>query len=434
MEEISIEGLSHEGRGIAHLNGKTIFIENALPEERVRFQYTNIHGSYDEGKTVAILHASPNRVEPPCAYHALCGGCSLQHLTPEAQLKHKETMLLEQLKHFGQVEPENILEPLKGPTLGYRHKARLGVRYVKKKEKLVVGFREKNGRYITDIQTCSILHASIGEKIGLLQALLNTFSHVESIPQIEVAVGDSETALVIRHLETLSDTEVRSLIDFSKEHAFSIYLQPNSLSSVYKLSPDDKKNELSYSLTDHSITLYFHPCHFTQINPSINRLMIHRAKEWLDLQASDHLLDLFCGLGNFSLPLSKYCASVSGVEGELVLVEKARENARRNQLTHVDFYLSNLSETIKSQAWMSRNFNKLLLDPPRTGALEIIQQLHDRSFDCIVYISCNPSTFARDAGELVHQQNYRLAQISVMDMFPHTTHVESIGLFLKRKK
>lgn len=429
--EASIESLSHDGRGIAHINGKTIFIEQALPHERIRFQLTNKHGTYDEGKTIEILQASPFRKQPPCPYHAVCGGCSLQHVDPNEQLKHKESVLLDQLKHFGQVLPETVHTPITSPSLGYRNKARLGLRYVAKKDKLLIGFREKNGRYITDIQQCLVLHPSMGLKINSLQQLLNAFEHKRSIPQIEVAVGDKETALVIRHLEPLSPIETQALIQFAETEKLSIYLQPEKMSSIYKLFPVDSPDDIYYILPDDSLTLFFHPCDFTQINPSVNISMVRQAKAWLALQSHDRLLDLFCGVGNFSLPLSKHCQSVTGIEGDPMMVEKAKKNAAWNQRSSVEFFQSNLADSVTSQPWFHRSYSKLLLDPPRSGALEILKQLAKHPFDRIVYISCNPATLARDAAELVHQQHYRLVQVNVMDMFPHTTHVESMGLFLK---
>jgi len=429
----TIENLSHDGRGVAHIEGKTVFIENALPNEQVRFQYRKKHRAYDEAFAVEVLTTSPDRVAPPCPYDAICGGCSLLHCSTNAQLKHKQSALLEQLKHFGQIEPEHIVDPIQAHTLGYRTKARLGVHYLQKKDLMFVGFREKNGRYIADIQSCAVLHASIGTKVHLLRELISHFSIKHAIPQIEVAVGDTETALVIRHLEPFLPEELDQLCQFGAKEHLSIYLQPKNMASIHKIFPKDANELLSYTLPDHQVTIQFHPCDFKQVNQAINNKMVSRAIEWLELNNTDTVLDLFCGLGNFSLPMVKYCKKVIGVEGSLEMVERARKNAKNNQLTSVEFFVSNLFEPVKSQPWFSQTANKLLLDPPRSGALEIIQQLKNVLFEKIVYISCNPATFARDAGELVHQQGYHLKYLGILDMFPHTTHVESIALFTREK-
>jgi len=424
----TIESLSHDGRGIAHIEGKTVFIDNALPQENVNFQYTYQKNKFDEGKAVEILAPSPLRETPKCPYYELCGGCCLQHLSSQGQLEHKQNVLLEQLKHFGQIESPEILPPLTGPIWGYRHKARLGVRYVIKKESLLVGFREKNGRYITDIENCPILHPGVGNKIKALRTLIQSLEHKQDIPQIEVAIGDHNIALVIRHLTDLTDQELNALSDFAKQENFDLYLQPGGLKTIHKIYPKNSSELLSYTLPKHGVELFFHPTNFTQVNPAINQKMIDRVIDFFDIQPDDEILDLFCGLGNFTLPLAKYAKQVIGVEGEHSLVERAQQNAKHNQLENVEFHVANLAEPLPAYAWVKRQYDKILLDPPRSGAIALIPYLAKFNAKTIIYISCNPATLARDVGLLVHEHGYQLQKTGIMDMFPHTGHVESIAV------
>ena len=430
--ETVIESLNHEGRGVAHINGKVVFIHNALPGETVRFRYIKKHRAHDEAVAEEIITPSADRVMSLCPHYNRCGGCSLQHLSADAQIAHKQAMLLEQLKHFGEVVPKEMIPPLTGPITGYRHKARLGVHFTPKKNMLYVGFREKNGRYIADIETCSNLHPSIGQKINTLRDFLFTFEHRETIPQIEVAIGDDQTALVIRHLEPLSPQEIDQLREFAQRESFEIYLQPKKMDSVYKLWPEDKIERLHYALPDHQIDMQFHPCDFTQVNPAINRQMVTQAIEWLKLQSTDTVLDLFCGLGNFTLAMSRYAKEIVGVEVDELMIARGQENAKNNQCNNVNFYAANLFEPNTTASWFKKPYNKILLDPPRSGAQEIIQLFPTWPIEKIVYVSCNPATFARDAGILVNQQKFKLVTLCMMDMFPHTTHVEVMGLFVRR--
>lgn len=425
----TIESLSHDGRGIAHINGKITFIHGALPSEEVEAKLVSTRSTFNEATTLSVLSASPNRVEPPCPHYDMCGGCSMQHLAPLAQIKYKQQILLDQLQHFGKVKPKSILPPLTDQTLGYRRKARLGVRYVIKKEKLLIGFRERNGRYITEITTCPVLHPNVGEKILALQTLIQSLSQYQQIPQIEVAVGEERTALIIRHLKPLTDQDISKICLFADKLKFDIYLQPKGPDTVHKIWPDDKNDRLIYSLPEQNIEMLFHPCDFTQVNQEINRQMINRAIELLDLQPSDHVLDLFCGLGNFSIPLAKHCKNVTGIEGNQTAVIRAQENAQHNDIKNIQFLTANLSEDISKLSWAKRKYNKILIDPPRSGAFEVIQSLPKINAERIVYISCNPATLARDAGVLVNEYKYTLETVGVMDMFPHTSHVESIALF-----
>ncbi len=426
LVEIQIEDLSHEGRGIAHLEGKTLFIDNALPGETVRFRYTAVHGRFDEGEAVEILQASEQRVTPGCEHFGLCGGCSLQHLTPQAQIALKQKTLLEQFEHVGHVTPEQVLPPLTGPVWGYRHKARLGAKYVPKKGGVLVGFREKRSPYVAELQSCVVLHEVVGQRISALRDLLSGLEARHRIAQIEVAVGDNHTALILRNLDPLSSADQEILLAFAQDTGLHLYLQPGGPKTVAPFYPESP--EALHYLLPQDITLRFQPNDFTQVNPAINQKMIQRAIDLLALNNTDHLLELFCGLGNFSLPLATQAGRIMAVEGEASLVERAWQNARENGVENIQYAVANLMEEKLEADWLTGDYNKLLLDPPRSGAIEIIQRLDVSKIERILYISCNPSTLARDAGELV-QRGFTLKQAGIMDMFPHTTHVESIALF-----
>ncbi len=432
---IPITGLSHEGRGIAHINGKTTFVQNALPGENVLIQRTKKYRQYDEAKAIEIIQASPDRVTPKCTHYGICGGCSLQHLTTDAQLRHKENTLLEQLMHTAGIQPKILLPPLKSVSWGYRRRARLGVKYVAKKQAVLVGFREKNGRYLAQLQSCETLDTKIGQLISPLQALISTLKAYQAIPQIEAALGDETLALVFRHLSPLEIEDHIKLKAFAKEHQLQLYLQPGNESTTHCIWPEVNPKSLSYRLNLTALLskppeLFFEPHHFIQINATINQSMIHRAMELLAPNFSDQILDLFCGLGNFSLPFATKCQSVIGVEGSSELVEQAKKNAMHNAISNVQFYTTDLSLPIKDQTWSQKPFNKLLLDPPRSGAFDIIQQISSWQIERIVYVSCNSASLARDAGELT-KQGYSLQQAGIMDMFPHTQHSEAICLFTK---
>jgi len=428
--EAIITGLSHDGRGITQINGKKVFIENALPGEKVTFNYTKHHSRYAEGKAIDSQIRSLDRVEPLCQHFTICGGCALQHMSNATQLQLKQQMLLEQLQHFGGIQPKEILPPLVANQWGYRRKARLGVKYVAKKEAVLVGFREKNGRYLADLKRCEVLHPKVGTLIEALKSLISSLAAYQTIPQIEIAVGDDATALIFRHMEPLNKEDIDKLINFGKQHQLDIYLQPGKPETTHIIYPVDKPHRLHYRLPAYNIEFSFHPADFTQINYEINQQMIARALDLLQPQETDHILDLFCGLGNFTLPIAKQVAKVIGVEGAAEMVARAKENATQNNIHNVEFYAANLAGDLSSAPWLQQKYDKILLDPPRTGALEIIKQLQSINAKRIVYISCNPATLARDTGELV-AQGYKLLKAGIMDMFPHTHHVEAIALFEK---
>lgn len=429
--EAVVESLSHEGRGIVRINGKTVFVDGALPGERITFKYTGQRSRFAEGLVEDVITPSAERVTPPCEHFAICGGCSLQHLDPAAQIRHKEHVLLEQFRHSGGVEPEQILPALTGPVSGYRHKARLGVKNVLKKGKVLVGFREKNKPYIADIEHCKVLHPSVGERLSALKELINSLDSRSDIPQIEAAIGDDKTMLVIRHLVDLTVGDREKLAVFSSQNNIPILLQGNHTEILEPLLAGDVK-ELSYSLPDYGIRFEFEPLDFTQINFQINRLMVVRVIELMQAQASDRVLDLFCGLGNFTLPLARHAGFVTGIEGATRLVEKARRNAIINQITNVKFAKADLYVPQIQGAFLTGRFDRVLMDPPRSGAKEVIEQIDFRHVQRLVYVSCNPATLARDAGLLVKQKGFRLRSAGVMDMFPHTTHVESLAVFEKK--
>jgi 23S rRNA (uracil1939-C5)-methyltransferase len=429
----NIESLSHEGRGIARVNGKTVFVNGALPGEAALFQYKKTRPKYDEAHALEISNPAAQRVVPKCEFFGLCGGCSLQHMQHDFQIEHKQSVLMEQLEHIGKVKPKAVIPPLTGPVWAYRRKARLGVKYVDKKERVLVGFREKYSPFVADMNRCEVLHPSVGTLIEPLQRLITELSLIKQIPQIEVAIGDEITSLIFRHLADFNDEDMSKLKTFAEQHNIDIYLQSGGLDSVVPL-PETTTRQLSYSLPEFDVTLNFLPTDFTQVNLEINRGMVPRALELLEVNSDDRVLDLFCGIGNFTLPLARKAESVLGIEGEQALVERAKQNAVFNSISNVDFRAIDLAKDDLNEDFLKGGFNKLLLDPARNGAQEVIEKMNLKSIERIVYVSCNPSTLARDAGSLVNDKGFKLEQAGVMDMFPHTTHVESIAVFSKKRK
>lgn len=428
--EVTIESLGHDGRGIARIEGKILFVDGALAGETVKALYTKKHSKFDEAKIVEVVSgASADRVEPQCQHFGLCGGCSLMHMQPEAQLALKQQTLKEHLTHFGQLTPENWLEPLTGPLWGYRRKARLGVKYVPKKGRVLVGFREKGTPYLALLEQCEVLDQRVGARLAELGELIASLEAHNRIAQIEVAMDDEHVALVFRNLDPLSHADQHALIAYGQTNNLWIYLQPGGPDTVTPIWPENP--QLSYA-PEQGLTLDFEPNDFTQVNAGINQKMIPYALELLDVSSDDRILDLFCGLGNFTLPLATKVSEVVGVEGDEALVRHARNNAVNNNLDNAVFEQADLTKTeLKDYPWAKAGFNKILLDPPRSGAFEVLHQLADLGAERLVYVSCNPATLARDAGELVNKHGYKLVSTGVMDMFPHTTHVESIALFVK---
>ena len=433
----SIESLSHDSRGVAHIDGKAVFIDGALPGEEVLFSYLKRKGRFDEGGTAHVIKAAPERVTPGCAHFGVCGGCSLQHMAAETQIYAKQQVLLDNLKHIGNVEAEELLPPMTGPLWGYRRKARLGVKYVIKKEKVLVGFREKSSPFLADIESCKVLHPSVGMQLNALKQLVGELSIYMRIPQIEIAVGDEGTAMIFRHLEPFIDSDIDKLRSFAQQHHVLLYLQPKGPDTVHLLWPEKAKAEsrtaLCYRLPAHDIEYHFGPTNFVQVNADINQKMIDKVIELLDLKPEDRVMDLFCGLGNFTLPMARRVASVVGIEGDEALVDLARYNAKQNGIDNAEFYTADLSKPeLLSQVGFTlegQQFDKILLDPARAGALEMMAPLAKLAPKLIAYVSCNPATLARDADELVNKHGYRMTYVGVMDMFPHTSHVEAMALF-----
>nr|WP_103075855.1 23S rRNA (uracil(1939)-C(5))-methyltransferase RlmD [Lysobacter silvestris] len=435
--EVRITDLSHDGRGVARREegvhaGKAIFVSGALPGERVMVEQTGKSRHFDEARTLDVLEASPDRVEPRCPHFGTCSGCVLQHLDAGAQIALKQQVLLENLERIGHVTPKQVLPALTGSAWGYRRKGRFSVKRVEKKDKTLVGFRETDPRFVADLRECHTVVPQLGMKVAALSTLVDSLDGRADIPQIEFIAGDQDVVLVFRHLQPLSDNDQAALAAFAVEHGFTIFLQPGGLSSVHPLQ--EPAPELSFALPEWNVELAFRPLDFIQVNGDLNRGMIALALELLDPQADDHILDLFCGLGNFTLPLARVAGRVTGVEGDAGLVQRARDNAQRNGLANADFHAADLSVELRGQPWLKQPYTKLLLDPPRSGAIEVLKQLPLDGLERIVYVSCHPGSLARDAGWLVNEAGWTLQSAGAMDMFPQTAHVESIAVFTPPKK
>jgi 23S rRNA (uracil1939-C5)-methyltransferase len=413
----------HEGPGA----GKTVFIAGALPGERVSFRRRGFHKSHDEAELVEVITASPDRVTPRCAHFGVCGGCALQHLDPAAQLAAKQKELADNLERIGHVTPGTWLPPLLGPHWNYRRRARLSSRFVTKKGRSLVGFREKQGKYVADVQRCEVLAEPVGPLVGRLGELLTGMDGRESIPQIEVSLSDGERVLVFRVLAPLSESDLARLGAFEREHSLRILLQPGGLNSVTPLTPGPL--DLHYRLDAFDLRLDFLPTDFVQVNAAINQSMVARAIELLEVQPTDRVLDLYCGLGNFTLPLARKAAEVVGVEGEAGLIQRARDNAAANDIGNAQFHVGDLSAAPdKTIAWMRGRYDLVLLDPPRVGAREVLSAVAHLAPRRVVYISCHTGSLARDLGVLTQELGFRLTAAGVLDMFPHTTHVESMAV------
>ncbi|MFZ5606103.1 MAG: 23S rRNA (uracil(1939)-C(5))-methyltransferase RlmD [Pseudomonadota bacterium] len=436
---LSILDLSHDGRGVArwpdgHAQaGKTVFVSGALPGETVLAEQTARSRHFDAARTREVLIASPDRVLPRCPHFGTCGGCVLQHLAEDRQIEYKQQVLLDNLQRIGHVAPAAVLPPLRGEAWGYRRKGRFSVRRVEKKDKTLVGFREQDPRFVADLSECHVVVPQLGFKLQALGMLVDGLDARCDIPQIEFIAGDAATALVFRHLQPLSGGDKAKLSAFGEQQGFAIYLQPGGVESVHPLG---EGAALAFRLPPWDITLQFRPLDFIQVNARLNEAMIARALELLEVQPGERVLDLFCGLGNFTLPLARVVGdgTVVGVEGDAGLVARARANAERNGLRNVQFHAADLAQDLAGQPWLKAGFDRLLLDPARAGAIEVLRQLPLKGLKRIVYVSCHPGSLARDAGYLVHEAGWRLREAGVMDMFPHTAHVESIAVFDPPKK
>ena len=428
---VDILALDHEGHGVARIDGKVTFVDGALAGERAEIAIYRKHAKYNSANAITILKASAQRAEPRCRYFGRCGGCSMQHLEASAQVAAKQRVLEENLARIGKVRPDIILRALHGPAWGYRHRSRLSVRRVDKKGGVLVGFHEKRSSFIADMASCEILTPDVSALIQPLRELIIGLSNSDRIPQIEIAAGEHVTVLVFRLLDPWNDDDAAKVRAFAETHRVQIWEQRKGPDTARPFWPDIAP-ELGYSLPEFGLVMPFKPTEFTQVNTAINRALVSRVLRLLDPQPGEHIADLFCGLGNFTLPIARSGARVLGIEGSAELVARARENALRNQLPNAHFEVDNLFEMTAEKFAGLGHFDKLLIDPPRSGAIELVKSLPEHGAPGrIVYVSCDPATLARDAEVLCHVKGYRLAAAGVANMFPHTAHVESIALFTR---
>ena len=430
QETLVIDGAAHDGRGIAHVDGKVVFVSGALPGERVVAVRTPRRGGFDEATTVEVLEAAPGRAQPACAHYGVCGGCALQHANAATQLEVKQRALADNLARIGRVQPAQWFAPITGPAWRYRRRARLSARFVDQKGRMRVGFRDRAGRgLVADLAACEVLAEPAGRLLEPLARTLGTLAAAHEIPQVEVAVADNVTVFVVRHLAALGEADRAALRAFAAAHRVEIRLQPAGYDSIVPLDPPAAQP--AYTLPEFGIELLFEPTDFVQVNAAVNERMVARAVELLDAGPAHTALDLFCGLGNFTLPLARGAGHVTGVEGDAALVARAAANAAHNRIDNVEFHAADLFAPPADAGWARRRYDRLLLDPPRAGAREVLALVPRWRPARIVYVSCHPGTLARDAGVLVAEHGYKLAGAGIIDMFPHTAHVESIAVFVR---
>ncbi|MDQ5921954.1 MAG: rRNA (uracil1939-C5)-methyltransferase [Pseudomonadota bacterium] len=455
IHTVTIESIDLEGKGVTHIEGKTVFIDGALPDEVARIEIYKKKPNFDKARLIELITPSPHRITPECPNFGVCGGCSMQHLDFESQIHNKQKALLDNLKYIGQVTPLSVIPPLLGKPFAYRHRARLSVRHVAKKGGVLVGFHEKSSSFVADMNQCLILPNPISNLIPTLKTVIGKLSIYNKIPQIEVAVGDKVNVLVFRIMESLTSADELILQSFVDEHnaimnnPLQLWLQPKGPDTCYPFYPLNAP-KLDYILPQFDIEMPYLPTEFTQVNPTINAEMINLAISHLNPQSNEVIADFFCGIGNFTLPIAKYAKSVIGIEGSEQLVKRAQENAKHNNLENKTNYLAvnlfkidsnwlntlnkmaTIPEISKTVSLVANKIDKWLIDPPRDGAAELISAITpDTAPSKIVYISCNPATLARDASVLVNVHGYTLTDAGVMNMFPHTSHVESIAVFEK---
>lgn len=433
--EIKIESMAHDARGVGRdAEGKVVFVDYALPGETVMYVPVENRKSFQFAKAVEILDKSAHRVEPKCAVFGECGGCVLQHLEEKVQIQYKQQQLLENFKKIGGVQPESLLPPLTGQHWGYRRRARLGAKFVPKKGGMIVGFRERNSSFIQPTDRCEVLYPEVSALLPALRAALEQTSCNDKIPQVEISVADNATVLIVRHLVDFNANDLEILSAFAKQNTLQLFLQPGNLKSVHPLYPKSPE-PLFYHFQRDDIRVEFLPTDFIQVNGSINEALVTQAIELLEIQKNDRVLDLFCGVGNFTLPLARHAREVVGVEGDQALVKRAHHNQQLNKLENLEFHFGDLFKEDMSArshgSWLEQKFDKILLDPPRSGAAEMIKRIPQFQPQKVVYVSCGPATLARDAGVMVNEHGYRLTHAGVIDMFPHTAHVESIAVFEK---
>jgi 23S rRNA (uracil1939-C5)-methyltransferase len=429
---VTIESLDQEGRGVAHRDGKVLFVEGALPGETVEFVPLRRKPKFEVGTAGAVLRESASRVAPRCCYFGTCGGCSIQHLDSRAQVAMKQRVLETDFEHIGKVVPETMLPAIHGPAWGYRQRARFSVRVVPKKGGVLVGFHEKRSSYVADMESCEVIPPRISRLLAPLRRLVESLSISNRVPQLELAAGDGRDVLVLRHLQPLTASDIDRLRQFAADTGVRLFLQPGGPETAHPLE-HGADPLIEYALPDFDLRLAFSPTEFTQVNHAVNRMLVRRALSLLEVEPGHRVADLFCGLGNFSLAAARRGAEVVGIEGSEPLVRRAADNARRNGLDRcATFIQADLFEI--DRTWLRRlgRFDRLLIDPPRTGAIGVVHALDDDAPRRIVYVSCNPATLARDAAVLVHVQGYQLEAAGVVNMFPQTSHVESVAVFCRK--
>lgn len=426
---VAIHDLAHDGRGVGRAEDKVVFVRGALPGELVDARLTGRNRRFDEGAAEAVIESSPERIAPECPWFGVCGGCALQHLAPSAQLTWKQHRLAENFARIGNVQPGEWIAPISSQPWHYRRRARLSVRLVRAKGRVLVGFREAGGRFVADVEYCKVLHPAFAHRLLSLSKMIGGLSIPNRIAQVECAAGDESAAIVLRHLDKLADADLDRLREWSDETGIAVWLQSGGPDSVTRLHPED--HGLSYSLPAFDLRFAFHPQQFVQVNAEINQALVARAVEWMAIQSGERVLDLFCGLGNFSLPLASTGAEVVGVELAPDLVASAQANARANGIGNARFVAADLQQSVESLEWMKQRFDAVLIDPPRSGAQAMLPLIAATGARRVVYVSCDPATLARDVGLLVHEHGFSLARAGVADMFPHTAHVESIALLTR---
>jgi 23S rRNA (uracil1939-C5)-methyltransferase len=427
-EQGTVAALTHEGEGIVK-EGKAAFVGGALPGELIRFRRVRRHRGHDEGQLLEVLEPSADRVTPRCAYFGVCGGCALQHLSGDRQIELKQQELRDALERVAKVSAQVWLPPLRGPQWGYRRRARLGARYVPKKGRVVVGFRERLAPYIAALDRCEVLSDPVGALIGPLSVMLTSLEAREHIPQIEIAIAENVTALILRVLRPLAESDIAALREFARQHTVRLYVQSGGLDTVAPLEAGSDLEPLRYSLPEFGVAYDFAPTDFVQVNAAINAAMVSQVIALLELAPDSRVLDLYCGLGNFTLPLARRAASVLGIEGDAALVARARHNALMNGLSNAQFLAADLTQPLPLNApYLAQGFSHVILDPPRAGALEVMPTIAHLAPRKVAYISCHPGSLARDVAVLVHEYGFALRAAGVLDMFPHTAHVESLAL------
>jgi len=431
--EVEIEDLSHDGRGIARINGKVMFVNGALPGEKVMVKHTGGNKNFEEGITIEVLQASIDRVEAQCKYYDVCNGCSMMHLAPEKQIDFKQNTLKQNLLKMAKLQPESWIQPLTDQSWHYRRRARLSVRWVIAKDKVLVGFREKNGRYVADMDYCEILQKPLDELLKPLAEMIGELRIKQHIAQIEASIADEDVALIVRHLKPIGVEDEKIFLDFAKRNNVRIYSQSKGPKTIFEMTNKETVSKpLYFDMPTYNIRMEFLPSDFIQVNAKMNEKMIAQTMDLLDVNADDVVLDLFCGLGNFTLPIATKVKTVVGIEGEQSLVDRAKHNAKLNKLNNISFHVADLRRNHQDSDWFKQDFTKVLIDPPRSGAWEVLPLIAQTKANTLLYVSCHPASLARDTDRLVNELGYKLVKAGVMDMFPHTSHVESMALFVKQ--